>query len=103
MSENTAPGWFVEKLQAGVDEKVAAGAGMTEIAFHCGVSTQMLYSYLRGEGNPKVTTYVKMAQYFGWPHPLMGEDPGAAASGHSAWSVQTPPDQQELALMSAGL
>ena len=104
MSENTAPDWFVKRLQAGVDEKIAAGAGMTEIAFHCGVSTQMLYSYLRGDGNPKVTTYVKMARYFGWDHlPLDDEEPGAAASGHSAWSVQTPPDQQELVLMTAGL
>ena len=103
MSENTAPDWFVKKLTEAVKEKRAAGAGTTEIAFHCGVSTQMLYSYLRGEGNPKITTYVKMAQYFGWPHPLMGEDPGDTASGHSAWSVQTHPDQHERVLMTAGL
>ena len=103
MSENTAPDWFVKRLQAGVDEKVATGAGMTEIAFHCGVSTQMLYSYLRGEGNPKVTTYVKMARYFGWEIPGLDEEGGVAAAGHSAWSVQTHPDQHERVLMTAGL
>ena len=103
MSEQTAPDWFVTKLQASVKEKRAAGAGMTEIAFRCGVSTQMLYSYLRGEGHPKIDTFVEMARYFGWPIPFMGEEPGEEASGHSAWSVQTPPDLGERVLMTAGL
>ena len=103
MSENTAPDWFVKKLTEAVKEKRAAGAGMTEIAFHCGVSTQMLYSYLRGEGDPKVSTYMEMTRYFGWSHPFVDEEPAEEASGHSAWSVQTPPDQQERVLMTAGL
>ena len=101
MSEKTNLDWFVTQLWASVKEKRATGAGMTEIAFRIGVSNQMLHAYLRGMGQPKIGTYVNMARYFGWDHPLAGE--GDAAAGHSRWRTQTAPDLGEHALMAGVL
>lgn len=98
MAQHTGPEWFVAKLGASVKAKRAEGAGMTEIAYKCGVSTQMLYAYLRGEGEPKIGTYIAMGRYFGWEHPLSGES-GAVAE-HSTWSAQTPFDLGERELMA---
>ena len=65
--------WFAKQLKAAVDAKRTEGAGMTEIAFKSGVSSQMLYAYLRGENQPKIGTYDTMAEYFGWK-PLKPSD-----------------------------
>jgi len=101
MTQSAELDWFVAKLRASVNEKKTAGAGMTEIAFRCGISNQMLHAYLRGMGQPKIGTYVNMARYFGWDHPLAGE--GDAATGHSRWRTQTAPDLGEHALMAGVL
>ena len=66
MTKNRELEWFAEQLTASVKAKRDEGAGMTEIAFKAGVSVQMLYAYMRREGEPKIRTYDSMAEYFGW-------------------------------------
>ena len=99
MGQNTTPNWFVRQLSESVKDKRGTGAGMTEIAYKCGISTQMLYAYLRGDGEPKIGTYIAMARYFGWDHPLTGEDDVAVAD-HFPWNAQTPSDLGKQVVMS---
>ena len=101
MSEKMNLDWFVAQLRESVKEKRAGGAGMTEIAYRIGVSNQMLHAYLRGDGEPKMGTYLTMVRYFGWDHPL--EDELDAAGGHSRWSTQTASELAEQGVMAGVL
>ena len=84
--------WFLQKLRRGVADKKAAGAGMTEIAYHCGVSVTIMYDYLKGKSVPRLESFVAMGRYFGWESPFEEHD---AEGADSRWFTQTRPDLRE--------
>lgn len=63
---NQASELFLLRLRRSVADKKAAGVGMTEIAYHCGLSVTILYDYLKGKSVPRLPHFVRMAHYFGW-------------------------------------